>query len=457
MITPETVIAAAIKSPLVMDQLGEALRSDLVTANPFFRRIAEFADDFLSQRRKLPSTGDYEVWLLSLEEGMLRDGTKEALGRLLAIDISGYDPSFFAGQIIDDLQRAAAQTARARLNASPAADPAALAALAEKVASIKTSGLQGLARLSDIGIWANPVAEDEYVSTGFPTLNSIIRGWGKELWIAFADSKMGKSILLQNFGSNLAVRGKNVLHITLELGLRPQIHRYYRQIAEMNQAEFNSAPERLRERLSQWFRLAQGTVYLMQLAPYSLDADGLKRLIERVNRRLADETGNPSAQVDVLVLDYLDLMTAKVRGNRGGGASAYEDLGHITHDTRGLCPIFDLTVLTVSQAVRKPAKAGRLTMQDMGDSYNKVRAADGLLSLVQTPEEAQVFQGRLGIVNARDSGGRGEEIPVYINRDLSLIQELDHPNTIQLMRRLGQLPAQGAAVPAQPGGFGVRS
>lgn len=437
MITPETVVAFAIQDQVVMDQLGEALRSDLVTANPYYRRIVEFADTFLAERRKLPGVGDWETWLNSLEEGMQQSGTKEALGRLLATNIAGFDASFFGESVIIDLQRVAASSARARMNEMPTVEPATIALLAEKVASIQGSGLKGLARLSDINVWAQPIREEELTPTGFPTLNSLIGGWGKELWIAFADSKMGKSILLQNFSSNVAVRGKNVLHITLELGLRPQIHRYYRQLAEMSRGEFNSEPDRLKERLKQWFRLANGSIYLLELPPYTLDLDQLKRIIERLQRTLG-------IQIDFLILDYLDLLATTKKSGRG---SAYEDLGRLTHETRSLCPLFDMSVLTVSQAVRRPEKAGRLTMRDMGDSYGKVRAADGLLTLNQTPEEEEVFQGRLGVLNARDSGGRGQEIPVYINRELSIIQELDHPNTIQLMRRLGQLPTQPRAVP----------
>lgn len=435
LISLDLVVAFALRDPQVMDQLGEALRSDVVVANPFLRRIAEFADGFLLEKRKLPAGGDWEVFLLSLEEGHIRDGTREALGRLIGIDTSSYDPEFFAKHVIEDLQRAAAKTALARLNEFQTLEPATLFALSEKVAAVKNGGLQGLARLSDIDIWAHAVKDEEYIGTGFPTLNRLITGWGKELAILFADSGVGKSILLQNFGANAAVRGKNVLHITLELGLRSQIHRYYRQITASPRADFALEPERIKKDLEHWFRMAKGQVFLLEYPAYSLDSDQLKRTIERALRLMGD-------RIDVLIVDYLDLMAPTKRSSKGG---EYVDLGRTTHELRALCPAFDMTVLTASQAVRKPANAARLTMRDMGDSYNKVRGADILVSLVQTPEEEETFQGRLGLLKVRDSGGRGQEVPLYINRDLALIQELSHPNTVQLMKRLGHLPA-----PAQP-------
>lgn len=430
MLSLDTVVALAIKNKVVMDQLGEALRSDLVLANPFLRQISSFADDFLLQRRKLPDHGDWEVWLQTLNEGMIREGAKEALGRLWGVDVSGYDPEYFATNVISDLQRGAVLVARARLNETAALEPDALQQMAERVASIRSGALLGLAHLQDIDLWAQAQREDERTPTGYPTLDRLAGGWGKELTIIFADSGVGKSLWLQNAAVNCATRGKNVLHITLELGLRPQILRYYRQIAQANRGEFVNDLEDVKRRLRHWFRFAKGDIYLIELPAYDTDIDELKRVVDRAIRVMG--------RVDVLVLDYLDLVTPSKKNQRG---SDYVDLGRLTHTTRGFCPLFDVSVLSASQAVRRPEKAGRLTMRDMGDSYGKVRGVDILLTLNQLPEEEEVHQGRLGVLKVRDSGGRGQEIPLYINRDLALIQELHHPNTIELMRRLGHLPA----------------
>jgi hypothetical protein len=437
MITIETVVAMAVRDRTVLDHLGEALRSDLVVANPFLRAIATFADDFALTHRALPAAGDWDLWLQSLHEGMERDGTREAYGQLLTHDLSGYTPSFFTAQVQEQLQLAAVQVAKARLNTLAEVPLDAFRALAEQIERIRVGGVQGLARLADLDVWAHPHHEEERAPTGFPALDKMIGGWGHELWIMFADSGMGKSMLLQNCASNLARAGKRVLHVTLELGIRPQISRYYRQLAASSRAEFNAQPVLMRQKLEHWFRLAQGEIFLLEFPAYSVEPDQLKRTIERVGRTIGD--------IDVLVLDYLDLLTLPVRARAGRG---YEDLGRITHEVRGLCPGFDLTVLTASQAVRRPEHADRLTIRDMGDSYNKVRGADGLLSLVQTPLEAETFQGRLGVLKTRDSGGMGTEVPLYINRELSLIQDLDHPNTVALMRRLGHVPA----APAPPKG-----
>lgn len=437
MITLETIVACALRSPIVLDRLGEALRSDLVLANPYLRRIVIFADDFLLNRRKLPGDGDWSVWLETLPENAIRDGTREALGRLLAISTGSYDPEFLAESAIGQLRTAAAQVARARLNEQAVVDPETFVALVHKLDAVQGGNIGGLARLADIDTWSTSPREEEYIPTGLPTLNRLVGGWGKELWMVFADSGVGKSMLLQNFATAAALRGARVLHVTLELGLRPQIHRYYRQIAQSVRADFTHEPDVVKDRLRHWFRLAKGEVCVMEFPAFGLDHEELRRTVERVGRTIGP--------INVLILDYLDLLIVAA-GKRGRGG-AYEDLGRLTHEVRDLCRAFDLTVLTASQAVRRPQNKGRLTVRDMGDSYQKVRAADGLLSLVQTEEEEAAHQGRIGVLKVRDGGGRGTEIPVYINRELSLIAEVGHPNTVALMTKLGHLPGQVLPLP----------
>lgn len=432
MISLETVVAVAVQHPAALTQLGEVLRSDLVLANPFLRRVAEFADEFFVRYRKLPGVGDWEAMLLSLPGGNVRDGTREVLGRVLTLDTSGYTPEYFPTAIIGDLRTGAADVARSRLNALQVPDPDAFGELAKRVEAVQLAANDQFARLGDLNVWLQPEREGDRMPSGMPTLDRFVGGWGKELVLLFADSGVGKSIMLQNWAAAAAVRGKNILHVTLELALRPQIGRYYRQIAESSRAEVAQDVQRVRSRLEHWFRLAHGQVYLYQAPAYELTMVQLRRLVERAARAMDN-------RVDGIVLDYLDLCAPSEKSSRGGD---YVDLGRLTHEARSLCPEFDVTVWTASQAVRRPQKAGRLTMKDMGDSYKKVQGTDILCALNQTDKEEEVYQGRLGLLKVRDSGGRGQEVGLYINRELALIAELTHPNTIQLMRRLGHLPEQ---------------
>ena len=142
MITVERIIGFAIRNPIVLDSLGEALRNDLVTANPLYRSCVIFADDFFNERHKMPLEGDWDLWISSLPEGR-RDGIREAYSRLMGQDISGYDPGFFGEIVIEELRGVAARNTVSRLNASPDnISPEIIQSLAENVASIGTGSAQ---------------------------------------------------------------------------------------------------------------------------------------------------------------------------------------------------------------------------------------------------------------------------------------------------------------------------
>lgn len=136
MVTIETVVSFAIRDRTVMNQLNGTLKNDLVIANPFYRRLVTFADDFLDKEKDLPQGGDWELWIDSLDAGMTRDGTREALQRLLAVDLTTYKPEFFASEAHEQLKLAAANVARARMNEVKELKPETIIALAEQIQAI---------------------------------------------------------------------------------------------------------------------------------------------------------------------------------------------------------------------------------------------------------------------------------------------------------------------------------
>ena len=137
MTTTETIVAMAIKHKGVLDQLGTALRSDLVLPNPLYRQIVSFADDFLTDRRKMPLAGDYDLWLGAIPEAQ-RDGIRESLGRIQGTDTSEYHPDFFAENVLPELKTVAAHTAHSRMAemGMDSITPEILHELSERVESV---------------------------------------------------------------------------------------------------------------------------------------------------------------------------------------------------------------------------------------------------------------------------------------------------------------------------------
>lgn len=435
MITLDRIIAFALRDRRVLDLLGEALQNDLVVPNTNQRQIVEFASTFALERRKLPGTGDWALWLSSLPDER-RDRIRDVLGRLMTEEgFDEYDPDYFGTQVLEELRLVAARTARSRMNAMDRLDPETLSHLAEEVSKVEAATLSEMASIRDVDIWTRAVERDTVIKTGIPTLDRFIGGWGHELWLVLANTGVGKSMLLQNFATYAAQKDNNVLLITLEVNIRPLMGRIYRRISQSHRVEFRTDLDAVKQKINHWLRFTQGNVYVIERPAYSLDPEELTRLIDRVDRLHG---------VDMVVLDYLDLMTLP-KGTRSWGG--YEDLGRLTHMVRSNCPQFEIPIISATQSVRRPDDEDRLTVKDMGDSYKKVRGVDGLLTLMQSQTEWEVYQGRIGIAKSRDTGSRNDEITLYINRDLALFADLDHPNTHLLMEQLGHLPHQLAKNP----------
>ena len=119
MITGKQIIAAALTHEFVLLKLGRALLDDLVTPNPFDRRIVKQAIAVEGRLHRVPSAHDWALWLDTLDAGWSRDHAKADLDRLLGTDTSEYTPEQVVEAARKVLLDGVAQVARARLNEQP--------------------------------------------------------------------------------------------------------------------------------------------------------------------------------------------------------------------------------------------------------------------------------------------------------------------------------------------------
>jgi len=431
LLTLERLLAGAMRDRAVLDYLREALTSDLVVANPHYLSVARFVSDFADTHGALPKQGDYDVWLDTLATGQ-RGAVQQALGLLRQQDVSGYTLEYVASQAIGDLRSIALHNAVARLNAmQDKATPETLATLAAQVSGIEPVSIKGLAQLSDVDRWVMPDPIEDAIPTGVHALDSYIGGWRNELVFVLADSGLGKTAGLINFGMAAAFSGASVLHVTMELSTKHTLQRYYRRIAEANRQTFVQHTDQVAGRVRHWLGYAKGSVAVLFVEPYTLGAPDLERLLSVYTRMYGP--------VNMLILDYLDLML----GPKERGISDYARLGRVSHAVRGMCVgKFHCTAISATQArkQRGTTPRERLQLADMGDSYEKVRAADIIVSLNQNEAEEEANQARYGLLKVRESSGRNAEIPVYYNMDLMLLAGLDETNTRRIMDSLGHRP-----------------
>lgn len=419
------VFALALTDISAASSLQEALRSDLVVPDPYLHRCGVFLYEFLNEHQSLPKPGDWAVWADALPE-MQRDGVRGVLAIVRRQQVDHYTADFVVEAAVTDLRNAAAKVALTRMHSLAELTPEALAGFAAEIEAIKPVSLAGLARLRDVDAWIRPPAVEALRPTGFKMLDRWLGGgFGPELIFIMADSGVGKTTILCNFGKSAMEHGARVLHVTLELATHPAMQRYYRRIAEVNKTQIRREVVETTGKVQHWLRYAKGSLSVLFQEAYTLNPESLRALCRQF---VATEGG-----LDTLIIDYIDLMAPPDDAQR---LSEYQQLGRISHLVRNFKEEFGCTIISATQSARG-ASAIRPRLSDMGDSYNKVRAGDGIFALVQTEEELEAHQARLVALKVRESPGKGREIPLYANMDLMSFLDMTSPTTLGVMSRMG--------------------
>lgn len=430
MLTLESVLACAVRSPRNMATLRRAVTSDLVVANPWYLRVARWAAEFMDEYGEAPRDGDAETWLGTLPDA-LQQPTRDAWRALRRQDLSSFTTEALADTAARVLRDVAARNALHRLN-EVGADPETLSRIAREVDAIRPVRLDGLADLADVDRWIEPPrGTDELWPTGVPKLDSFLGGGvGKELAFLMAGSGIGKTTMLVNVAAAAALRGARVLHVTLELAREKTLHRYYRKVAEATRSDFASDLDVVRDRARHWVRLAQGSVHVLYMPAYEPTVDDVRAVV--------DVFAEAHGGIDLLVLDYLDLL-ARTRDQRN--LPGWDQLGRMAHEIRNVCVDPGAGVWTAAQATREGNDAARHRVRHVGGAVAKFQAADLWMSLVQSEEEEQCNQARLQLLKVRDNPGRGAEIPLHVDMDVMALLDLDHPDARRLRRKHGLAPA----------------
>lgn len=428
MITLQRVIGQVLRDPGSFAMLRSALSSSLAVANPFHRQVIEFAGTHWDAYQCLPKSGDWEMWTSGMEEPQ-KSGVVQTLSEVLNQPEEDWTPEFIVVEVAKLLKDVATRAAVARLGTMmPNVPPDAFSVLTEEIRKIEPVSILGLKNLAEVGRYINSVHDDEViVPTGIATLDRMIGGFKSELVFIMADSGIGKTTSLLNFGTAACLHGATVLHLTFEVAAEPLLRRYYRRITESTSPDLRDHPEVVMDKMTHWLKYAKGSVHVLFRPAYETTAEDLEAIV--------DQFIHLHGKLDVLVLDYLDLLKPPQ-----GFRSEYEGLGRLSHLCRNIGVQRGASVLSATQAGRQAHQARHLRIDMISDSYRKVQAADIILGLVQTPEEYDAGQARLALLKVRENPGRGMEIPLFVNLDLMLIADLDSPNSQRLIAKYKQSP-----------------
>jgi replicative DNA helicase len=251
--------------------------------------------------------------------------------------------------------------------------------------------------------------------TGFKDIDETLRGLRKQAMIVLAARPgVGKTALALNIALNAATgvgdpEGKPhpVAIFSLEMGYMELVERLICSAAEIDSRELhkgNYMPQKLQRDIEPIYH-----------APIFIDdTSGLNILELRARcKRLASQLRQQGQNLDLIVIDYLQLMEAPTAK---GGENRQAEVSQISRGLKQLAKELDCPVLALSQLSREPAKGdARPKLHHLRESGAIEQDADVVAFLHPDPEQPQ----KVEFLIQKHRAGPQKDIPLLFRREFT--------------------------------------
>lgn len=201
------------------------------------------------------------------------------------------------------------------------------------------------------------------VPTGFEELDKMTSGWQKsDLVIVAARPGMGKTAYTLSLAHNAAKFGKGVAIFSLEMANLQLVNRLIAMDAEINSHSLRNGDLSAEE----WDRLHAAVERLSDLPIFIDDTPGINIFELRAKCRRLKQNHN----IEMIIIDYLQLMTGAPTGG-GGGGNREQEISQISRALKGLAKELSVPVLALSQLSRAVETRGgnkRPQLSDLRES-----------------------------------------------------------------------------------------
>lgn len=234
------------------------------------------------------------------------------------------------------------------------------------------------------------------LTTGWDEIDAITGGGlgRSELGVVVAPTGAGKSMVLTHLGSTAVMRGKTVVHYTMELSDKVIGRRYDSCITSISLGDLNTFKEQVYEEIS----ALDGSLIIKEYPTKSASTQTIKTHLEKLKKR--------GVMPDMIIVDYADLLKP-VNYTR----EKRHDLENIYEELRGIAQIYECPLWTASQTNRSGLNAEVVTMEAISEAFNKCFVADFIFSVSRTAQDKLNNTGRLFVAKNRN-GPDGMVYPI---------------------------------------------
>ena len=228
------------------------------------------------------------------------------------------------------------------------------------------------------------------VSTAWDEIDSITKGGlGKrELGVVVAPTGAGKSMALAHLGAMAVVKGKTVVHYTLELADTVVGQRYDSCITGIRLQDLMS----MKESIIGVIEHIPGQLIIKEYPTKSATTRTLNTHLEKLRQK--------GIEPDMVIVDYADLLKPTATGFKS--QELRHSLGNLYEELRGIAQTWDIPVWTASQTNRSGLNAEVITMESISEAFSKCFVADFICSISRTMEDKTENKGRMFVAKNRN-------------------------------------------------------
>lgn len=250
------------------------------------------------------------------------------------------------------------------------------------------------------------------VPTGFTELDRLTSGWQpSDLIIVAARPSMGKTAFTLSLARNAAMDfGKGVAMFSLEMSNLQLVQRLVSMEAEIPSSKLRNGQLEPHE----WQQLHTAIEKMSKAPIYIDDTPGINIFELRAKcRRLKAQH-----DIQLIIIDYLQLMTGGGENSRGGG-NREQEISAISRALKGLAKELNVPVIALSQLSRAVETRGgskKPQLSDLRESGAIEQDAD-IVGFIYRPEYYQILEDENGnstkgmadiLINKHRNGALGE-------------------------------------------------
>lgn len=260
------------------------------------------------------------------------------------------------------------------------------------------------------------------ISTGWPTLDKkLFGGFNRgELNIFAGGSGSGKSLFLANMGVNWALQGLNVVYLTFELSEALVSMRVDSMTTDIPSRDIFKSIDDVEMKVKMIGK--KSGAFQVKYMPTGKNANDIRSYLKEYEIK----TGK---KVDVLLVDYLDLMhpiAAKISAE-----NLFVKDKYVSEELRNLAMELQCIFVTASQLNRSSVEEIEFDHSHISGGISKINTADNLIGIFTSRAMRERGRYQIQLMKTRSSSGVGQKIDLEFDVDSLRIRDLGEEEEYQ--------------------------